>query len=347
MQKRADLKTIAAVSGYSTTTVSRVLNGLGPKYRISQSTCKKILDIAQEMNYTPSIVAQSLRLQKSNAIGLIVPDISNPFFAQLARIITSESRKRGYSIILADSEDNPDTEVELLKVLVDRKVDAIIIAPTSDRREHIDNVISHGTDVIMVDRYFEDSNIPFVTTDNYHGAYEATNFLLDNGHRNIACIQGSTHTMPNIERVQGFSDACNENGVKNPIIVGKSFSIQNGYLETKLLLASKNNHIPTAFLCLSTMTLLGVLKALKEANLKVPEDVSIIAFDNQAFIDYLNPPITTIAQSIEEIGNVAINVLIDKLEDENTDLNISIKLRPRLIHRDSVRTILPNGKNSK
>lgn len=339
MQKKANLKTIAALAGYSTTTVSRVLNGLGPKYRISERTCKKILDIAQEKNYTPSIVAQSLRLKKSNAIGLIVPDISNPFFAQLARIITSESRKRGYSIILADSEDNTDTEIELLKVLVDRKVDAIIIAPTSDRRDHIDNVISHGTEVIMVDRYFEDSNIPYVTSDNYYGAIEATNFLIDNGHRSLACIQGSTKTLPNKKRVQGFIDACENKSVTDFNIVGKSFSIQNGYLETKLLLSSKNYNKPTAILCLSTMTLLGALKALKEANLSIPDDVSVIAFDNQLFLEYINPPITTIAQSIDEIGTVSINVLIDKLEDESIDLNINIKLRPQIIHRESVKSV--------
>jgi LacI family transcriptional regulator len=345
MHKKVNIVTIAEKSGFSTTTVSRVLNGLGQKYRISKATSQKILSLAEELNYTPNKIAQSLRLKKSNAIGLIVPDIGNPFFANLARVITYESRKRGYSIILSDTKDDLDTEKEILNVMVDRNVDAILMAPCSNIREHIDEVINQGTGFILVDRYFSDSDIPFVTSDNYHGTYEATNFLLDNGHRNIACIQGSTHTMPNIERVQGFKDACKTSGVNNPVIVGKSFSIQNGYLETKLLLASKNNHIPTAFLCLSTMTLLGVLKALKEANLKVPDDVSIIAFDNQPFIDYLNPPITTIAQSIEEIGNVAINVLIDKLEDDSTDLNISLKLRPQLIHRDSVKSILPNGQN--
>jgi len=339
MQKKVNIITIAEKSGFSTTTVSRVLNGLGPKYRISKATTQKILALAEELNYTPNLVAQGLRLKKSNAIGLIVPDIGNPFFANLARVIAYESRKRGYSIILSDTKDDSDIEEETLRVLVDRNVDAIVMAPCSNRREHIDNAIKQGVQFIMVDRYFSNSDIPFIASDNYHGSYEATNFLLDNGHRNIACIQGSTHTMPNIERVKGFRDACNENGVKNPVVVGKSFSIQNGYLETKLLLASKTNNIPTAFLCLSTMTLLGVLKALKEASLKVPDDISIIAFDNQSFIDYLNPPITTIAQSIEEIGNIAINVLIDKLEDENTDLNISIKLRPRLIHRDSVKSI--------
>lgn len=343
MSKKANIVSIAEESGFSTTTVSRVLNGLGPKYRISEKTSALILGIADRLNYTPNLVAQSLRLKKSNAIGFIVPDISNPFFSNLARVITYESRKRGYSIILADTKDDCDTEKELLNVLVDRNVDAIIMAPCSNEVKHIEEVRSQGVELLMVDRYFEDSELPYVTTDNYFGTFEATSFLLDNGHKNIVCVQGSTSTTPNKHRVEGFVDACNTRGIENPIVVGKSFSIQNGYLETKLLLSSKRYKKPSAILCLSTMTLLGVLKALKEANLSIPHDVSVISFDNQPFIDYLNPPITTIAQSIDEIGTVSINVLIDKLEDDSTDLNLSLKLRPKLIHRDSVKSIIDNG----
>lgn len=344
MGKKVNIVSIADESGFSTTTVSRVLNGLGPKYRISEKTCTLILEIAERLNYSPNLVAQSLRLKKSNAIGLIVPDISNPFFSHLARVITYESRERGYSIILADTKDDCETEKELLKVLLDRSVDAIIMAPCSNKFEHVLEVRNQGVKVILVDRYFENTDIPYVTTDNYHGAFEATSFLIDNGHRNIVCIQGLTTTTSSNQRVKGFIDACNNSNIKNPVVVGKSFSIQNGYLETKLLLSSRRHEQPTAILCLSTMTLLGVLKALKEANLSIPDDISVISFDNQPFIDYLNPPITTIAQSIDEIGTVSITVLIDKLEDETTDLNLSLKLRPKLIHRNSVKSIVDNSK---
>jgi LacI family transcriptional regulator len=343
MNKRANIVSIAKASRFSTTTVSRVLNGLGPKYRISEKTCKHIFEIADRLNYTPNLVAQSLRLKKSNAIGLIVPDISNPFFATLARVITYESRGRGYSIILADTKDDWDTEKELLNVLLDRSVDAIIMAPCSNRLEHIKEARDQGVEIILVDRYFEHSDIPYVTTDNFFGAFEATSFLIRNGHSNIVCVQGSTTTTTNNQRVKGFINACNNSGIKNPVVVGKSFSIQNGYLETKLLLSSRRYEQPTAILCLSTLTLLGVLKALKEANLSIPDDISVISFDDQPFIDYLNPPITTIAQSVDEIGTVSINVLIDRLEDDKTDISLSLKLRPKIIHRNSVKSIIDNG----
>ncbi|HDZ41346.1 MAG TPA: LacI family transcriptional regulator [Bacteroidetes bacterium] len=338
MQKRVNIKTIADLAGVSITTVSRVLNGLGPKYRISEPTCKRIFEIAEEMNYKPNIIAQSLRLKKTNAIGLILPDIGNPFFATLARIITIESKKRGYSIILADTEDNIDLEQELMELLLDRNIDAIIIAPCSQTRSHIEEVIKSGKKIILVDRYYIGGNIPYVTTDNYYGAYEATKYLLQNGHRDIACIQGSTDTAPNIQRVKGFTDACKKFGVKHFKIAGDSFTIQNGYLETKLLLSSSMS-APTAILCLSSTILLGVLKALKEADLSVPDNVSLLSFDNQPFMDYLNPPISSIAQPVNEIGTFATKVLIDSLEEGRKKLNLSVKLRPQIILRNSVRLI--------
>ncbi|MFO7852252.1 MAG: LacI family DNA-binding transcriptional regulator [Bacteroidota bacterium] len=342
MQKRVNIKTIAELAGVSITTVSRVLNGLGPKYRISAPTCKRIYEIAEEMNYKPSLVAKSLRLKKTNAIGLILPDIGNPFFATLAKIITIESKKRGYSIILADTENNKDLEEEILQVLLDRNIDAIIIAPCSNKRSHIDDVMSTGKKIILVDRYFFDGKIPYVTTDNYFGALEATKYILENGHKHLACIQGATDTAPNIERVKGFTRACKQYGIKNYKIVGDSFTVQNGYLETKLLLSAAKN-MPTAILCLSSTILLGTLKAIKEADLKVPEDISLISFDNQPFMDYLNPPISSIAQPVDEIGTFATKVLIDSLEEDRKKLNLNVKLRPQIIYRNSVRPI-QNGK---
>lgn len=338
MHERINIKTIAELAGVSITTVSRVLNGLGPKYRISEPTCKKIFEIAEETNYKPNIIAQSLRLKKTNALGLILPDIGNPFFATLARIITIESKKRGYSIILSDTEDNIEIEKELLRVLLDRNMDAIIIAPCSKHRSHIEEVIKSGKKVLLVDRYFSEGNIPYVTTDNYYGAYEATKHLLANGHKVLACIQGSTDTAPNIQRIKGFKDACKQYNISDYKIAGDSFTIQNGYIETKLLLSSTKKR-PTAILCLSSTILLGVLKAIKEADMSVPQDISILAFDNQHFMDYLNPPVSAIAQPVNEIGTFATKVLIDSLEEGRKKLSLSVKLRPQIILRNSVRPI--------
>ncbi len=338
MPKRVNIKTIAELADVSITTVSRVLNGLGPKYRISEPTCKRILEIAKEVNYKPNIIAQSLRLKKTNAIGLILPDIGNPFFATLARIITIESKKRGYSIILADTEDNKDFEEGVLQVLLDRNIDAIIIAPCSNKRLHIEDVMNTGKKIILVDRYFFEGKLPYVTTDNYFGAFEATKHILENGHKDLACIQGATDTAPNTERVKGFTRACKQYGIKNYRIVGDSFTVQNGYLETKLLLSSAKN-MPTAILCLSSTILLGTLKAIKEADLRVPEDISLISFDNQPFMDYINPPISSIAQPVSEIGTFATKVLIDSLEEGHKKLDLNVKLRPQIIFRNSVRSI--------
>ncbi|MBN2410913.1 LacI family DNA-binding transcriptional regulator [candidate division KSB1 bacterium] len=337
MKNNITLKTIAHQLGISESTVSRVLNGKASKYRISKKTEEIILKTAKELNFTPNPLARSLRLNKTNTIGLVIPDISNPFFSSIARNVEQEARKLGYSIILCDTEEDTDLEKESLELLELRKVDGLIISPVGQTFNYIKRIYNNGMPIVIIDRYFPDLDIPYVTSDNYKGAFEAISYLIDNGHRSIACIQGLTHTSPNNERVRGYREALLNYHlpVDEALIVGDSFGEQNGYLETKLLLKNEKNI--TAIFSVSNLISLGALRAIYEEGLRVPEDISIISFDDQPYSDYLATPMTTVTQKNKEMGQISIKLLINQIESKIRFSSKCVILPTKLIKRKSVK----------
>ena len=191
--------------------------------------------------------------------------------------------------------------------------------------------------VVLIDRYYDDTHLSFVTTNNHKGGLMATRHLIGMGHRRIACIQGTITSNPSKERVRGYRDAMIEEGYESDIcIVGNEFSIQNGYLETKLLLESDNP--PTAIFTLSNTITLGALKAIREASLKIPKDISLLSFDNYSYMDYMEPPITRISQPTEDMGKLATKILFDRIDSVPNNTS-QLKLSPSLIAKESVSSI--------
>lgn len=321
----------------SISTVSRVLNGKSDRYRISKETQQLILDAAKELDYSPNQLARGLRLKRTNTIGYIIPDISNPFFASIAKSVEKSARKSGYSIILCDSEENTEIEENLLQLMLDRKVDGLIISPVGLQVSHLVNIQQRKIPIVLLDRYFPELSIPFVTSDNYRGSLEAVNMLIENGHVRIACIQGLRNTSPNNDRVKGYIDAHKNHGItvdKN-LIVGDSFGEENGYIETKLLL--KQNNSPTAIFAVSNLISLGAIRAIAEEGLNVPDDVSMISFDDQPYSRFLSTPMTTVSQQSTQIGQIAIKLLIDQIESNRQLDPKGIFLPTKLVVRDSVK----------
>ncbi|MBK8511329.1 MAG: LacI family DNA-binding transcriptional regulator [Saprospiraceae bacterium] len=239
---KVTIKDIANKTQLSISTISRVLSGKGEQYRISNTSQQKIRDAVKELNYIPNYFAANLKSGKSKTIAMIVPSLTNPFFANIASEINAEVRKYGYTTLIADSDANYEIEKLELQQMVSRNIEGLIIVPCGDHLGHIQSLHSGGLPIICIDRYFEDQDIPYVATDNYEGALLATEFLIENGHTLISCIQGSPPSTPNRLRVKGFTDAMEAAGIKNYNIVGDDFSIQNGYLETRLLLQQKNSN---------------------------------------------------------------------------------------------------------
>jgi LacI family transcriptional regulator len=334
-----NIRELAAILNLSVTTVSRVLNGKADVYRISPVTSKRVMDAARELNYFPNKIARGLKLERTDTLGLIIPDVANPFFASIAKSIELEARKNGFSLILCDSLDDIDTEMELLQLLAGRKVDGIIIAPVGLGKSHIVDIQQAGIPIVVVDRYFPGTSIPYITSDNYKGAFKAVEYIISNGHKRIACIQGIRGISANTERVKGYEDAHLRYNipVDQSLVVGDDFGEENGYIQTRLLLNRKNR--PTAIFALSNLISLGVIRAITETGLKIPDDVSLVSFDEQPYSAFLASPMTTIEQRREEIGRMSVSVLLEIIKNNGARHDVNIMLEPRLIIRNSVKRI--------
>ncbi len=335
--QKVNINDIAKKAGLSITTVSRVLNGKAEQYRIGKESQEKIKEAAKELNYVPNQFAANLRTGRSNTIALIVPSLNNPFFAGIASRINAEVRKFGYITIIGDSDENQEIEKMELQQLISRNIEGLIIVPCGNEWEHIKQIYDQGLPLICVDRYFEELDLPFVASDNYDGAYSATKYLIENGHTAITCIQGVQQSTPNKRRANGYMDAMQEAGISTCSVVGDDFSVQNGYLETKLLLQQKNR--PTAIFAFSNTIAMGCMKAFKEEKVRVPEDMSLITFDDHPYLDYLATPLTCIAQPVSDISKIAIKFLFSRLNDSNEIKTKQVLLKPKMKIKESVRRI--------
>lgn len=340
---KRSLAEIAQNAGCSIATVSRILSGNASRNRISADTVAKVLEVARQMNYTPKKVAHSLRKEKSFTIGLILPSISNPFFAEMASVIISEAHTKGYTTFILDAMEEPAVFEDGVKRMVNKNVDGIIAVPCSNNSILLENVDYSGTPVILADRFIKGANLSYVTTNNYEGSYAATKELIRHGHRSIVCIQGEKQSTPNLERVKGYREAMSDEGLsENIVVTGNDFSIQNGYLETKMLLDSTPQARPTAIFALGNTIALGVLKAIQENHLSVPDDISLITFDNYHYMDFMSPAITRVSQPVADMSKLCAKMLFDRIDRLDTGGTLEglptakIRLSPELITRDSV-----------
>jgi LacI family transcriptional regulator len=335
-KQKINITDIADKTGLSVTTVSRVLSGKAEKYRIGEKSQKKIRQAAKELNYIPNHFAANLRSGRSGTIALIVPSLNNPFFAGIASEINAEVRKFGYITIIGDSDENLEIEKTELQQMMARNIEGLVIVPCGNQSDHIKSLYDQGLPIVCIDRYFEDLEIPYVSTDNYDGAFSATKHLIENGHKAIACIQGVEESTPNRLRIKGFIDAMQESGLNSFNVVGDDFSIQNGYLETKLLLQQKEK--PTAIFTLSNTIALGCMNALLEENIRIPDEISLITFDDHPYLDYLSTPLSCIAQPVSSISKIAIKLLLSKLNNKDIRTD-QILLKPSMKLKKSVKRI--------
>ena len=318
--------------GYSATTISRVLSGKAEKYRISPDTVDAVLREARRCNYSPSVAAQSLRTRRSNTIGLLLPSVANPYFADMASVIITELNSAGYTTIVVDTMESEQRLSESARSLISRQVDGILAVPCGEKGMDLE-MLSAQIPVVLIDRYYEDTSLPYVTTNNYQGGLDATRHLLSRGHTRISCIQGVQSSMPNKERVRGYVKAMEDEGLAQDIdIIGNECSVQNGYLETKLLMSRAQR--PTAIFALSNTIMLGALKAIREAGLRIPEDIALISFDNNLYMDYMTPSITRISQPVEDMAKLAVKILLDKIKGAS-NCGSQLRLSPIMVAGES------------
>ena len=344
MWKRSlTLKAIAAHLGVSATTVSRSLNGQGDRYRISEKTQGAVRRLARRLDFSPNPLARGLRLKKTATIGLVIPDISNPFFARIAHCVTVVARDHRHSVLLADSQEQTRLEIASIAALLRRHVDGLILCPVGIADAHLRPLVRGPVPVVLADRHFPRLALPSVTSDNLGGANAATCHLIAAGHRRIGLLQGLPKTSTNQDRLKGYRRALATHGIRNDagLVVGDSFLEDSGYRAAKRLLRSRPR--PTALFALGNLIALGALRAIAEAGFRIPADISLIAFDDHPYAEHLASPVTTVAQDADALGRLAADTLFSRVGARADDSGQRHVVPTRLIARASVRFVSGTG----
>lgn len=329
------LNDIAEKAGVSVSTVSRVLNRKADRYRISAKTSERIMRAAKELNYRPNHIARGLRLKRTNTLGVIAPDISNPFFAHIIKQVQKTAYELGYTLVVCNSNEDLDLEVEQINLLYRKRVDGLVAMPVGQNAERFQEWIDTGIPLVLLDRGFDDLEVTTVAVDNRKGAFDAVEHLIEYGHRRIAVILGLRNTTTTEHRLDGYLNALRafEIPIDPNLIVGDDFRRENGYIETKLLLAMEDR--PTAIFCTGDLITLGALQAIYEEGLEIPDDISLITFDDFDFAPFLRVPLSAVAQPRELMGEMATKMLVDLINNPEHEPK-RVALKPLLIPRKSV-----------
>ena len=312
------MKDIAAQAGVSIALVSYVLNNK-KEGRINKDIALKIREIARQLNYRTNQIAKSLKTSKTNTIGLIVADISNNFSSNLARIIEDEADKFGYTVIFGSSDENEKKFSKLLDTLLNRQVDGLIMAPPIHSEKEIKELIRQQIPFVLIDRFYPEINTNYVALDNFSAAYQGTKHLIDNGRSRIGMITYGTSLHHLEERKRGYAAALKDNQIpfrkarlKEVDILTKKEDIENA-IDT--LLASPIS-IDALFFGSNSIALHG-LKYVNSLAIRVPDDIAIISFDETEALDLFYAPLTFIRQPLPEMGESAVRILIDNINQNN------------------------------
>ena len=327
----ATIKDVAAIAGISYTTVSHVVNRTRP---VSEAVRKKVEAAIAQLNYVPSAVARSLKAQATSTIGLLIPNGINPYFAELARGIEDYCERNGFCVILCNSDDNPDKQRSYLRVLLEKRVDGLIVSSVGGGHELVEGLSAVRTPMVMVDRDLENITADLVRIDHELGGYLATSHLLELGHRHIACICGPAQTSVARMRLAGYRRAMQEAGLEIPDswIVESEFTGPSGYAAACQLLKRDR---PTAIFAANDMVGIGVLRAAAERNVRVPADLSVIGFDDIQMSQYVYPALTTVGQSILQLGERAAQVLLRRIQSGGDPAVEQLIVAPSIVLRES------------
>ncbi|WP_052256814.1 LacI family DNA-binding transcriptional regulator [Salinicoccus sp. YB14-2] len=329
----ATIYDVAKKSGFSIATVSKVVNN---KSGVSNKTRKKIQNIMDELDYFPNMAASALMGKNTKTIGLLIPDLSNPFFADLAKSIEIRAHDYGYNIIICSTEYNEEKERKYIMLLKQKNIDGFVFVSGFENSIYIEKLLEQNFPLVAVARDFPNLEINSISLDDYRGGYQAASYLINNGHKNLVIL--AHNVWSNRERVRGFVDASNAHeGVEFTEILIDDITeghVENGYNNTKHILDT-NIKFTGIFAC-SDLMAIGSMKAIKDSGLKIPDSISIIGFDNSKFTKVSDPPLTTIVQPLQDIGIEVMDLIIKNVNDKDMSKK-RINLLPKILERDSVK----------
>ncbi len=343
-KKNATIRDVAKKAGVSQATVGRVVGGYGS---VSEETRQLVNDAVRELNYIPNAIAQSMKRQSTNTIGVVIGNIENLFFGHMVRAIENYAAEFGYNVIICNTSESLDSEIKALQVLQAKQVDGYIIAtsqPSNKKFSASESKLYLG-DIpkIFIDREIFGIDEICVKTDHFGGAYEAIDMLMKKGHQDIAVIAGlKVSTME--QRIAGCKKAYEDNNgdlSKLRIGVGDAMSIEDGERITEILL--EENPSITAVFALNNLLSMGALKTISKKDLSVPEEISFIGWDDFPLAEIYKPPLTMVTQDTEKIGEVAIKKLLEMISSEEDWRTVfqekRVTLRTQLIERQSCKIL--------
>lgn len=316
MKKKLSIVDIAKQLNVSPTTISFILNGKAKEKRISDELVEHVLKQIEIIGYKPNSLAQSLRTGKTNIIGLMVENISNPFFANIARLIEEKAYKNGYKIIYCSTDNDTEKTKDLLNMLSERHVDGYIISPPEGIEEDVNRLIENNSPVILFDRYLPNTLADYVGINNEESAYNATAQLIQNGYKEIGFVTLDSLQTQMQDRLKGYERAINEAGL-TPYIKEISYHQNLDTINRHIVNFFERNKQLDAILFGTNYLGVSGLKAIKEMGLKVTENLAIIAYDDHSLFELHSPSITAIAQPIEEISEHLITSLLNKLNSNS------------------------------
>jgi LacI family transcriptional regulator len=344
--KRSTITDVARLAGTSVTTVSRVLNN--SKYPVSPQLRQRVKDAAAALDYVPNAMARSLRGSTICDIGIVIPNITNPFYLQTILGINSVAYVNGYSLLLCNTMRQVDKEREYLRKLFERQVQGVILSSVDEDADIVREYIRKGMKFVLLDQRMENIDCSCINFDSRKGARMAVKYLIDQGHRRIALATTPLTRWTRNEVHKGYRESLVSAGLDygDELLYisgperedeGNDYELGAGKALAKKFIQNRKD--ATAVLCINDMVAFGFINALAMEGIRVPDDVSVIGFDDIPFAEAFLPPLTTIRYPSHETGRLAAMMLLDNIQNGSERMPLDMNLVPRLIIRDTVRRI--------
>ncbi len=342
-KQRVSLDDIARSVGVSKAVVSLVLNGKAERYGISERTRIRVLDMAKDLSYKPNQLARGLRLGYTNTIGLIVSDISNVFYAAIARNIEDLAAAIGYNVIICSTDEDVEKELKLIKLLRNRQVDGIILSSSQKNAEELNNHYSEGLPLVLIDRYFQNSGIPSVVVDNFNGGKQIAEHLSMSGYWKPMVLTLSTSHVSTVKhRVDGYCDAWRQKGINAEVVeipFGNIEKAVKDLLSNRLTIKS----LPDCLFAVNNNLATAVLQSCSNLGIRIPEDMALTCFDDLPYFSFIKPSVTAVSQPISDICAQAFELLMHQIKQEEIDGLDRLSVLPIVLNiRESSRFVIPN-----
>jgi len=330
--KRVTIKEVATKAGVSASTASRALGNYG---YVNTNTKEIVTRVAKELGYQPDMLAKSFKSTRTKNIGVIISDITNTFFTKVLRGIDDIAEPNGYNVILCNTDENPEKEREYIQLLYRKKTAGLIICDSGRNEKNLRRLISEGFPVVLLDRKKRRVQTTQVVVDNEGGAYAVVTHLIKVGHSRIGMIKGLDGISPNEERFQGYRRALIANNIpfRDELVKSGEFCLEKTMEVTRELLTMSDR--PTALFVANGVMTMGALLAIKETNLRIPNDIAIVGFDDPEWAILLDPPLTTVDQPAYTMGAIACQSLLRKIKRQEKSVYEAIVLQPTLKIRGS------------